>query len=178
VKFLATSSKNIADIKGQVKTDASSVNEFNEFHRDYVNYAIKPNSPFDIANTLPEGYKYFGNGDNFKNLPYFMKTNPFFTASLRSKAGAGFEIDPFGKSGETPMSMMISCLDDRVPRVEASFDAEMNLISMKVFSATDPNKELTGFDSKMVATALLYQCSYYAQNIHATTHVSQCNHRI
>ena len=177
VKFLATSSGNIRDIVNKVKTEEKSVKEFNEFHNDYVNYAIKPKGPFDIANTLPEGYKYFGNGDNFKNMPYFMKTNPFFTTSLRSTA-TGFEIDPFGKSGETPMSQMIACLDDRVPRVEASFDADMNLIAMKVFSATDPNKELTGFDSKTAATALLYQCSYYAQNVHATTHVSQCNHRI
>lgn len=174
VKFLATSLGNINDIVGKEKTSASSVKEFNEFHNDYVNYAVKPKGPFDIANTLPEEYKYFGNGDNFKNLPYFLKTNPFFTASLRSKIGSGFEIDPFGNSGITFMSQIISCLDDRVPRVAASFDADMNLIEMKVYSATNRNVELTGFDNQMAATALLYQCSYYAQNIHATTHVS-CN---
>ena len=174
VKFVATSSGNILDIVNKVKTDAKSVTEFNEFQNDYVNYAIKPDGPFDIANTLPEGYKYFGNGDNLKNLQFFMKTNPFFTVSLRSK-GSGFEVDPFGKSGETPMSQLIACLDDIVPRVEASFDADMNLTGIKVFSAKDPNVELTGFDEQTAATALLYQCSYYAQNIHATTHVSRRN---
>ena len=89
-----------------------------------------------------------------------------------------FEIDPFGKSGVTFMSRMIACLDDRVPRVEASFDGDMNLIDMKVFNATNPTVELTGFDKQSAATALLYQCSYYAQNIHATTHVSQCKYLI
>ena len=177
VKFLVTSAGNIGKIADKVKTDESSKDAFDKFHDDYVNYAIKPKGPFDIANTLPEGYKYFGNGDSFKNLPYFMKTNPFFATSLRSK-GSGFEIDPFGKSGETFMSRMIACLDDRVPRVEASFDGDMNLIDMKVFSATNPTVELTGFDKQKAATALLYQCSYYAQNIHATTHVSQCKYLI
>lgn len=174
VKFLRTSAGNINNIDGKEKADAKSAAVFSDFHKDYVSYAITPNNQFDIANTLPEGYKYFGNGDNFKNLPYFMKTNPFFAASLRSK-GSGFEIDPFGKSGETMMSQITACLGDKVPRVEASFDADMNLIGMKVFSAKDPNVELTGFDKKTAASALLYQCSYYAQNIHATTHVSQCN---
>ena len=176
VKFFATS-VGIGGIVNKVKTDASSKEEFDKFQEDYVNYAIKPKGPFDIANTLPKEYKYFGNGDNFKNLPYFMKTNPFFATSLRSK-GSGFEIDPFGKSGKTFMSRLIACLDDRVPRVEASFDGDMNLIDMKVFNATNPTVELTGFDKQKAATALLYQCSYYAQNIHATTHVSQCKYLI
>ena len=171
IKFLAASVKDILSIGGLNKTDPKTIEKFEDFHRDYVNYAIKPRGPFDISNTLPEDYKYFGNGNNLDSTPYFFKTNPFFTASLRSNDDSTFVVDPFGKFGTTYMSEIVSCLDDSIPRVEATFNSDMQLTDIKVFNKTNPNDEIQGYSKELAATALLYQCSYYAQNIHATTHV-------
>ena len=172
VKFLAASVGDILSIGGMNKSDPKSFAKFEEFHQDYVNYAIKPRGPFDISNTLPDDYLYFGNGKNLENAPYFFKTNPYFTASLRSNDGSTFVVDPFGKFGRTYMTEIVSCLDSAVPLVEATFDSHMNLIDMKVYNKTNPDVVIQGYSKERAATALLYQCSYYAQNIHATTHVS------
>jgi hypothetical protein len=171
VKFLATSLSDITSIVGLTKTDPKAIEIFEEYHRDYVKFAVAPKGPYAVANTLPEDYRYFGNGKNLENLPYFFKSNPFFIASVRSKPDSTFEIDPFGKSGSTYFSDLIACLDNSAPRVAATFDSKMNIKEMRVFNAQDPNKELTGISKEKAATLLLYQCSYYAQNIHATTHV-------
>jgi hypothetical protein len=171
VKFLAASVGDILSIGGLNKTEPKTFAKFEEFQKDYVNYAIKPRGPFDISNTLPEDYKYFGNGNNLDNAPYFFKTNPFFTTSLRSNDDSTFVVDPFGKFGTTYMSDVVSCLDESVPRVEATFNSDMQLLEMKVYNKTNPNDEIQGYSRELAATALLYQCSYYAQNIHATTHV-------
>lgn len=176
LKFLAASAGDILSFGGMNKTDPKTLKKFEEFHTDYVNYAIKPKGPFDISNTLPEDYKYFGNGNNLDNTPYFFKTNPFFTASLRSSDDSTFIVDPFGKFGTTFMSEIVSCLDESVPLVEATFSADMQLIDMKVYNKTNPNDEIQGYSRELAATALLYQCSYYAQNIHATTHVRTTFH--
>ena len=172
VKFVASSLSDIGSIVGKPKNDAKSVEIFEEFHRDYVKFAIEPSGPFAVANALPADYRYFGDGVNFDNLPYFFKTNPFFIASVKSNSDSTFEIDPFGEAGITHFSEVTSCLAKHVPRVKATFDSKMNLMSMRVLDARDPTKEVTGISQERAATLLLYQCSYYAQNIHATTHVS------
>jgi hypothetical protein len=171
LKFLAANAGDLLSIGGLNKTDPKTFAKFEEFHQDYVNYAIKPRGPFDISNTLPEDYKYFGNGNNLENTPYFFKTNPFFTASLRSNDDTTFVVDPFGKFGTTYMSEIVACLDVSVPFVEATFSSDMQLLDMKVYNKTNPNDEIQGYSRELAATALLYQCSYYAQNVHATTHV-------
>ena len=168
VQFLASTVTRIGSIVGMSKDDEKSVKAFNDLHGEFVDFAIKKQGPFATSNTLPEDYMYFGNGSNYANLPFFLRTNPFFTASLNSVSDKSFEIDPFGKSD---MAELISCLHDSVPRVAATFDLQMNLKTIKVYNASDPKIELTNYNKEEAATALLYQCSYYAQNIHATTHV-------
>lgn len=171
VKFVASSLADVASIVGKTKDDPKTVEIFEEFHRDYVKFAVEPSGPFAVANTLPEDYRYFGNGVNLDNLPFFFKTNPFFIASVKAKPDSTFEIDPFGENGSTYFSEVVSCLSDKVPRVKATFDSMMNLVEMRVFNASNPSKEIEGISKERAATLLLYQCSYYAQNVHATTHV-------
>ena len=177
VKFLASSVSDITSIVGLSKNDQKAVDIFENFHRDYVKFAVEPKGPYAVANTLPADYRYFGNGRNLENVPYFFKNNPFFIASVRSRPDSTFEVDPFGKSGSTYFSEIISCLDNSAYRVAATFDSKMNLKEMKVFNALDPSKELLNISKEKAATLLLYQCSYFAQNIHATTHVRNKNYK-
>ena len=92
-------------------------------------------------------------------------------ASLRSGPNMTFEIDPFGVRGTTYFSQLTACLKNSVPRVRAVFDSQMNIVSLQVLDST--GRLLRGYTKEKAATLLLYQCSYYAQNIHASTHVSE-----
>ena len=150
-------------IVGKNKTDPQVTAVFEKYLKNYVNFTIKPD--------LPTDYLYFGNNVNYQNAPYIFKTNSFFMASLRSGPNKTFEIDPFGKRGTTYFSQLTACLKNSVPRVSAVFDFKMNIISLQVYDST--GRLLRGFSDEKAATLLLYQCSYYAQNIHASTHVSE-----
>ena len=135
---------------------------FEKYLKNYVNFTIRPD--------LPSDYMHFGNNVNYQNVPYIFKTNSFFMASLRSGPNNTFEIDPFGMRGKTYFSQLTACLKSSVPRVRAVFDSKMNIISLQVFDSS--GRSVRGFSDEKAATLLLYQCSYYAQNIHTSTHVS------
>ena len=150
---------------GKNKTDPATKTLFDKYNEGYIKTTIQP--------LLPKGYLHFGNGDDLANLPHVLKTNVFFMASLRSGPNGTLQIDPFGRRGSTHFSKFTACLQSSVPRVSATFDSEMSVMDMKVYSSLDPKIELTGYTLQQKALLLLYQCSYYAQNIHATLHVSQ-----
>ena len=152
---------------GKNKTDPMTNALFAKYTDGYIKTAIQT--------PVPKGYLHFGDGDDLANLPLVMKTNTFFMASIRSGPNRTFEVDPFGKRGSTYFSKFISCLKFTVHRVSATFDSKMNVIDMKVYSSLDPNTELTGISMQKKAVLLIYQCSYYAQNIHASVHVSEVN---
>lgn len=150
---------------GKNKTDPTTKMLYSKYQEGYIKTAIL--TPF------PEGYLHFGDGDDFANLPHLLKNNVFFMASVISASNKTFKIDPFGKRGQTYFSQFIANLKFTVPRVSATFDSEMNVINMKVYSSLNPNTELTGYSLQKKAVLLIYQCSYYAQNIHASVHVSE-----
>lgn len=163
-QFLGNNTNTILSIIGKKKTDPNTKKIFAGLHEAYVDFTIEPN--------LPDGYLYFGNGDDLKNLPYMLKTNAFFMAAVRSGPNRTFEIDPFGNKGSTYFSQLTACLKNTVPRVSATFDPLLKVLSLKVFNSSDPTTELTGYTQEQAATYLLYQISYFAQNVHASTHVS------
>ena len=163
-QFLGNNTATISSIVGKKKTDPQTKKIFAGLHKTYVDFTIEPN--------LPDGYLYFGNGDDLKNLPYMLKTNAFFMAAVRSGPNKTFEIDPFGYRGSTYFSQLTACLKNTVPRVSATLDPLLNVLKLKVFNSSDPTTELTGYSQEQAATYLLYQISYFAQNVHASTHVS------
>ena len=156
--FLAQNVPYFNSIVGKNKTDPQVTAVFEKYLKNYVNSTIKPD--------LPSDYLHFGNNVNYQNVPYIS----FFMASLRPGPNMTFEIDPFGKRGVTYFSQLTACLRSSVPRVSAVFDLKTNIISLQVYDST--GRLLRGFSDEKAATLLLYQCSYYAQNIHASPHVS------
>ena len=174
LKFLFHNISAINKIQGMLKSDEKSKKHISMLHDKFVDYAVKQNGMGHTTSPdhtlLPADYKYFGTDNNYDNMKYFMKFNPFFAASLRSN-GDTFEVDPFGKLGDTYMSNLLKCLDVTQPRVAAVFDANMVCVSLKVYSVKNPDVELKEYTAEKAATLLLFQCSYYAQLIHATTHV-------
>ena len=160
--FLAQNYPYFASIVGKNKTDPQVTAIFEKYLKNYVNFTIRPD--------LPSDYMHFGNNINYQNVPYIFRTNSFFMASLRSGPNMTFEVDPFGKRGVTYFSQLTACLKSSVPRVRAVFDSKMEIVSLQVFDSS--GRSLRGFSDEKAATLLLYQCSYYAQNIHTSTHVS------
>jgi hypothetical protein len=163
-QFLGNNSATILSIVGKKKSDPQTKKIFEGLQKAYVDFTIPQN--------LPAGYLYFGNGDDLKNLPYMLKTNAFFMAAVRSGPNKTFEIDPFGNKGSTYFSQLTACLKNTVPRVSGTFDPLLNVLNLKVYNSSDPTTELTGYTQEQAATYLLYQISYFAQNVHASTHVS------
>ena len=163
-QFLFNNTPAILGVVGMSKTDPLALKIFADVQKNYAVNTIKQN--------LPSDYLYFGNNNNYQNAPYIFKTNSFFMASLRSGPDMTFEIDPFGKRGTTYFSQLMICLSNTVPRVSAVFDSKMNIKSLKVYNATDPNTELTGYTQEQAATFLLYQGTFFAQSVHAAAHVS------
>ena len=161
--FFAKNVPYFTSIVGKNKTDPQVTAVFEKYLKNYVNFTINPD--------LPTDYMHFGNNVNYQNVPYIFKTNSFFMASLRSGPNMTLEIDPFGKRGTTYFSQLTACLRNSVPRVSAVFDFKMNILNLQVYDST--GRLLRGFSNEKAATLLLYQCSYYAQNIHASTHVSE-----
>ena len=160
--FFALNFPYFTSIVGKNKSDPQVTMVFEKYLKNYVNFTIRPD--------LPSDYMHFGNNVNYQNVPYIFKTNSFFMASLRSGPNNTFEIDPFGMRGKTYFSQLTACLKSSVPRVRAVFDYKMDIISLQVFDSS--GRSLRGFSDEKAATLLLYQCSYYAQNIHTSTHVS------
>ena len=161
--FFAQNVPYFTSIVGKNKSDPQVTAVFEKYLKNYVNFTIKPD--------LPSDYMHFGNNVNYQNVPYIFRTNSFFMASLRSGPNMTFEIDPFGKRGVTYFSQLTACLKSSVPRVSAVFDSKMNIVSLQVYDSS--GRISRGFSDEKAATLLLYQCSYYAQNIHTSTHVSK-----
>ena len=162
-QFLGNYTSDILSVIGKSKADPATLKVFEDLHRHYVDLKIKPD--------LPDGYLFFGENKNYENAPYILKSNAFFFAALRSGPDMTFEIDPFGKRGTTYFSQLTACLTIKQPRVSATFDSRMNFITLKVYNATNPKKELTGYTREQAATLLLYQCAYFAQSVHIADHV-------
>jgi hypothetical protein len=161
--FLANYGNDILSLIGKNKTDPAAHKVFEDLHQHYVDLKIKPD--------LPAGYLFFGDNKNYEIVPHMFKTNAFFISLLRSGPNSTLEIDPFGKRGSTYFSQLTALLTNKQPRVSATFDSSMNIIKMTVFNSTT-KRVLTGYTKEQAATLLLYQCSYAAQNVHVTSHVS------
>ena len=160
--FFANNDIYLARLIGMNKTDPLSTMIIEEYLGNYVNLTIVPK--------LPSDYLYFGNNNNYQNVPYVFKTNSFFMPSLISGPNNTFEVDPFGKRGITYFSQFTACLKSSVPRVRAIFDPEMNIVSLNVYNSS--GTLIKGVTKEKAATLLLYQCAFFAQNIHASAHVS------
>ena len=160
--FFRNNSVYWARLIGMNKSDPTATAIFKEYLQNYVDLTIVPK--------LPSDYLYFGNNNNYENVPYVFKTNSFFMPSLRSGPNNTFEIDPFGKRGVTYFSQLTALLKSSVPRVKAIFDSKMNIVNLKVYNSSGTLIE--GVTKEMAATLLLYQCSFFAQNIHTSAHVS------
>ena len=160
--FFANNSVYWERLTGMNKSDPTATAIFKEYLQNYVDLTIVPK--------LPSDYLYFGNNNNYENVPYVFKTNSFFMPSLRSGPNNTFEIDPFGKRGITYFSQFTALLKSSVPRVKAIFDSKMNIVNLKVYNSSGTLIE--GVTKEMAATLLLYQCSFFAQNIHTSAHVS------
>lgn len=163
-QFLSNYSSVIMSVIGKSKSDPATLKIFEDLHQHFVDLKVRPD--------LPDGYLFFGENKNYENAPYMFKSNAFFFASLKSGPDMTFEVDPFGKHGTTYFSQLTACLNNKQPRVSATFDSRMNIIKLKVYNATNPKKELTGYTREQAATLLLYQCAYFAQTVHITDHVS------
>lgn len=161
--FLSRYGNDILGIIGKNKTDPATQKVFEDLHQHYVDLKIKPD--------LPAGYLFFGDNKNYEIAPYMFKTNAFFISLLRSGPNMTLEIDPFGKRGATYFSQLTALLTNKQPRVSATFDSSMNFIKLAVFNATT-KKVIPGYTKEQAATLLLYQCSFAAQNVHVTSHVS------
>ena len=167
-QFLFNNSRAFMSFVGMNKTDPRALGVFENIHKAYSDNTIKQN--------LPSDYLYFGNNNNYKNVPYMFKTNSFFIPSLRTGPHNTFEIDPFGVRETTYFSQLMACLSHTVPRVKAVFDSKMNIVSLKVYNASDPSTQLTHYTDEQAATFLLYQGTFFAQSVHAVSHVSSTLH--
>jgi hypothetical protein len=104
------------------------------------------------------------------------RTNSFFMGSLRSGPNMTYEVDPFGKHEVTYFSQLTACMLNKTTRVSATLDSDMNIIKMKVYNATNPKKELTGYTKEQAATLLLYQCYSPTVLLSERTRCSFCKH--
>jgi hypothetical protein len=159
--FFANNTVYLSRLVGMNKSDPLATAIFEEYLENYVDLTIVPK--------LPSDYLYFGNNDNYEIVPYIFKTNSFFMPSLRSGPNNTFEVDPFGKRGVTYFSQLTALLKSSVPRVKAIFDSKMNIVSLKVYNSS--GTVIKGVTQEKAATLLLYQCSFFAQNIHTSAHV-------
>jgi hypothetical protein len=135
-------------VVGKKKTDPATLKTFEELHGHDVDYAVRPD--------LPDGCLFFGNNKNFENATLMFRTNSFFMGSLISDPNMTYEVDPFGKHGVTFFSQLTACMSNKTPRVSAILYSHMNIINTKVYNATNPKKELTGYTKEQAATLLLY----------------------
>jgi hypothetical protein len=159
--FFANNTVYLSRLVGMNKSDPLATAIFEEYLENYVDLTIVPK--------LPSDYLYFGNNNNYEIVPYIFKTNSFFMPSLRSGPNNTFEVDPFGKRGVTYFSQLTALLKSSVPRVKAIFDSKMNIVSLKVYNSS--GTVIKGVTQEKAATLLLYQCSFFAQNIHTSAHV-------
>ena len=169
-QFLYNNSRALMGFVGMNKTDPRALGIFEYVHKAYSDNTIEQN--------LPSDYLYFGNNNNYENTPYIFKTNSFFMPSLRSGPDNTFEVDPFGERETTYFSQLMACLSHTVPRVKAVFDSKMNIVSLKVYNASDHSTELTHYTDEEAATFLLYQGTFFAQSVHAVLHVSSTLHEM
>jgi hypothetical protein len=128
---------------------------------------------------LPKDYNYFGVYDGVGTMEAFLKYNPYIGASLNAKVSwlfgwlTGFEINPY--YDDSLFSKFVADLTDDIPRVVVKLDCQLKVTEMKVYlgKTLETRRDVTHLYSKDdMAYMALYQILYYAQNIHASTHVS------
>jgi len=125
---------------------------------------------------LPKNYNYFGIYDGVGTMEAFLKYNPYIGASLKAKVLLGvlteFEIDPYADS---LFSSFVADLTEDVPRVVVKLNRKLKVTEMKVYlgKTLETRKDVSHlYSNNDKAYMALYQILYYAQNVHASTHVS------
>ena len=178
VKIVKTGTRSLLPllrrVVGKKKKNVDGSNNFDIFNKYYEEFT-KLNIIQEGQNSyLPKDYKYFGVDDGIGNLHTFLRFNPFFASALTSTS-TGFEIDPYGSNIKTLFASLTESLNDDIPRVVATFDKNLEVTSMNVYTGKDANSKvelLSSFSEDDKAYMLLYTLIHYSQNIHATTHVS------
>lgn len=179
VKIITTGSRSLLPllrrVVGKKKKNADGSNNFDIFNKYYEEFA-KLNIIKEGQNSyLPKDYKHFGVDDGIGNLQTFLRYNPFFASALTSTS-TGFEIDPYSSNKATLFASLTESLNDDIPRVVATFDKNLIVTSMNVYTGKDAGSKVellsSSFSEDDKAYMLLYTLIHYAQNIHATTHVS------
>ena len=124
------------------KDDAKQI--FTEIQHIFTNLAIPKEHQM-----LPSDYLYFGNENHKINLTMFLKTNPFFVSALGTKRVNGKlyfytnslyvnSVDNGGEGkGEVDTWFSQLMKYDHVLHSNATFDTEMNLVSITIFAKTD-----------------------------------------
>lgn len=170
-------------VVGKPKRDLDGFIDYEAFNAAYNTYVT--DSCFNrVGNEfLPKDYHYFGVYDGVGTMEAFLKYNPYIGASLNAKVSSlfgwltGFEIDPYDDS---LFSKFVADLTDDIPRVVVKLDCQLKVTEMKVYigKTLETRRDVTHLYSKKddIAYMALYQILYYAQNIHASTHVSVLHH--
>jgi len=166
--------QNIVGKPKYIVENGEKVANFPAFEKYFSNYVN-----FDFAKSqnkyLPEDYKYFGVNDGVGNLQAFVKYNPFVASALSSKTGFfedGFDIDPY--KSNTFYSRAIGLLDEDVPRVVASFDKNLKVVSLKAYTGkTLATRKPVYLDKSNndLAYDLLFNIIFFAEHVHATIHL-------
>jgi len=169
--FLFGAGTYIRDLKGKKKRTQAE-GKLSELHKYYVENVIKHRE------NLPIDYKYFGSGDNVRNLQLFLSNNPFFASALTSGNVQNtfnlFSFDPSHAVTEIKEDMswfmnLTSKLDNDYPRVNMVMNSKMEIISYQVYNMT--GKSYIKKSVNDAAGDVLYLLSYYTECIHALIHV-------
>jgi len=172
--FLTGAGSYIRGLKGKKKfTQAEG--KLSELQKYYVENVIKHRED------LPIDYKYFGSGDNVRNLQLLLSNNPFFASALSSGSSRHtfnlFSFDPLNPSEafmegnhDIPWFLnLCSKLDDDYPRVNMVMNSKMEIVSYEVYDL----KTKTHVEKSVNEAAgdILYLLSYYTECVHALIHV-------
>lgn len=172
--FLSGAGAFIRGLKGKKKVTQAE-GKLSELQKYYVENVIKHRED------LPIDYKYFGSGDNVRNLQLLLSNNPFFASALSSGSARNtfnlFSFDPSDPSEtfsegnkDIPWFLnLCSKLDDDYPRVNMVMNSRMEIVSYQVYDL----KTKTHVEKSLNEAAgdVLYLLSYYTECVHALIHV-------
>lgn len=124
---------------------------------------------------LPADYKYFGTQDHKTNLKLFLQNNGLFTSALQETRDSSdgqvyLDLKSYLDVGEEPKSWYTKIIGSmhnaEIPKVNARYDQDMNLVFMKLEGATLTNED----DIQRYSSCLVYCLVYYASAIHTMQH--------
>jgi len=115
---------------------------------------------------VPKGYARFADDNAVETLEHFLRSNPFFAASLVSD-GSGYAIKSKDRSNR--FSSVISVMDPTLDLVDAQFDSKLRLTKISYVGKGRELKEKT--DINLAAAKLCWNLLLVAETIHVTLHI-------